>query len=506
MNIITKFITLLFAVIFTIWLVRLYYKLYDKKTKRYILFIGIFIVFWMIIRIIKGIVTNQFIERMCWYLYYLPLIFIPTLYYICSSSLLNKLNKLKKNIIYLISTILLILVLTNDIHELVFKFNNGIQLHNDYTHFIGYYLISIWIFYLFSKSLIDLAIYRMKIKKDIKGFLPFIVILLGLSYTILYVLDIPYIRNINMSIVNSTLICIGIELALYLDLIPNNSKYIYTFSNSKLDMAIISLDTKTRYTTTKFNNIPEFIINDIKNNKVKNTYHIDNIIYDIKCNKDSYIIFKKDLTSINNIKKEIKKQREELLKQQESIKIQEKTKKELYEIKIRKDVINKVEQKLSEKRNEAKNILMKDNITYEDLEKVKRIIIYSKKKSMLIISEINNDTYNEEGIKVLLNELLNSMKSTNIKGYISIKDKITINGNIMSLLYDIVYELIELNNNKSIMIFISKNKNNIILKSIIDTNISIKDNIKIDKNITIKEKIYDTDIEIEFIIRKDNTK
>lgn len=90
--------------------------------------------------------------------------------------------------------------------------------------------------------------------------------------------------------------------------------------------------------------------------------------------------------------------------------------------------------------------------------------------------------------------------------YISIKDKITINGNVMSLLYDIVYELIELNNNKLIMIFISKNKNNIILKSIIDTNISIKDNIKIDKNITIKEKIYDTDIEIEFIIRKDNTK
>lgn len=121
---------------------------------------------------------------------------------------------------------LLLLALTNDFHELVFIFNRGIILYDDYTHYIGYYLISIWIFYLFSKSLIDLAIYRRKIKKDMKGFLPFIVILFGLIYTILYVLDIPYIRSINMSVVNSMLICIGIELGFYLDLIPNNSKYI----------------------------------------------------------------------------------------------------------------------------------------------------------------------------------------------------------------------------------------------------------------------------------------
>ena len=501
-----KYITLLFAIVFSFWIVRLYYKLYDKKTRRYILIIGLLIVFWMLIRIIKGIVDNSFVERMCWYIYYLPLIFIPTLYYINSSSLLGKMNNIKKIIIYSISSILLLLVLTNDFHEFVFKFNKGIALFDDYKHFIGYYLISIWIFYLFSKSLIDLAIYRMKIKKDLKGFLPFIVILLGLSYTILYVLNIPYIRSINMSIVNSILICIGIELTFYLDLVPNNSKYISKFLNSNLDMAIVSLDGKTKYITKLFNNIPEFIFEDIKNNKVKVTYQKNNIIYDVRKNKDSYVILKKDLTSIQNIKREIKKQREELLKQQESIKIQEKTKKELYEMNIRKDVINKVELKLSLKRNEAKNILMKNNVSKSDLEKVKRIIIYSKKKSMLMISEINGDIYNEEGIKVLLDELLKSMISADIKGFVSVNNKMIINGNIMSLLYDIVYELIELNNNKSIMIVISKEKNNIKLKAIINTDKYLKDKINIDKSIKINERKYDTDTEIEFVIGKVNLK
>lgn len=496
-----KFITLLFAIFFTMWTIRLYYKLYDNKTRRYILFIGILIVFWLLIRIIRGVTIDINIERICWYLYYLPLIFIPTLFYVCSNSLLSKMNKTRKIFIYLISSILLILVLTNDFHELVFKFNNGIYFHNDYNHYVGYYLIFIWIFYLFGGSMIKLAINRLKIKKDLKVFLPLIVLLLGLIYTYLYILDVPYIRETNMSIVNSVLICLGIELAFYLDLIPNNKKYIQKFFNSNLDMAIISLDGKTKYTTCSFKVIPNFIIDDIKNNKVKQIYQKKNIVYDIKENKDSYVILRKDLTNIFKLKEEMLKQQKELLKQQESMKLEEKTKRELYEIKIRKDTINRVEKKLEEKRLEAKKILMKDDIKREDLEKVKRIIIYSKKKSMLIISEMNNEIYNEESIKILLNELIVGMSSLNIEGLVVVKNKMNIKGRIMSYLYDIVYELIENSKNNAAMIYVFSDNNMVNLKAVIGTNKKIKDKLKLDSNIKVKEKVYDTDTELIFTIK-----
>ena len=496
-----NFITLLFAILFTMWTIRLYYKLYDKKTRRYILFIGILIVFWMLIRIIRGVTIDINIKRICWYLYYLPLIFIPTLFYVCSNSLLSKMNKTRKIFIYLISSILLILVLTNDFHELVFKFNNGIYFHNDYNHYVGYYLIFIWIFYLFGGGMIKLAINRLKIKKDLKVFLPLIVLLLGLIYTYLYILDVPYIRETNMSIVNSVLICLGIELAFYLDLIPNNKKYIQKFFNSNLDMSIISLDGNTKYTTCAFKVVPTFILDDIKNNKVKQTYQKKHIVYDIKKNKDSYVIIKKDLTNILKLKEEMVKQQKELLKQQESMKLEEKTKRELYEIKIRKDTINRVEKKLEEKRLEAKKILMKDDIKREDLEKVKRIIIYSKKKSMLIISEMNNEIYNEESIKILLNELIVGMSSLNIEGLVVVKNKMNIKGRIMSYLYDIVYELIENSKNNAVMIYVFSNNNMVNLKAVIGTNKKIKDKLKLDSNIKVKEKVYDTDTELIFTIK-----
>lgn len=36
--------TLIYLVIFSFWLIRLYYKLYDKKTRKYILYIGLLII------------------------------------------------------------------------------------------------------------------------------------------------------------------------------------------------------------------------------------------------------------------------------------------------------------------------------------------------------------------------------------------------------------------------------------------------------------------------------
>ena len=498
---INKFIPLLFAIIFTFWTVRIYYKLYEKQTRRYILIISTLIIFWMLIRFIKIITINLKVERICWYIYYLPLIFIPTFFYICSHSLTNMINNKRKIFIYLISTILLILVLTNDFHEFVFQFNKGINFHNNYNHYLGYYLIFLWIFYLFCGGMIKLAINRLKIKKDLKAFLPLLLLLLGLIYTYLYILNIPCIKKMDMSIVNSILICLGIELTFYLDLIPNNKKYIQEFSNSSLNMVIISLDGKTKYTTSTFKTIPTFILKDIQNHNVKTTYQKKNIVYDIKTNKDSYVIFKKDLTCIFKLKEEIIKQKQELLKQQESIKLEEKTKRELYEIKTRNDIINKVEKKLEEKRIEAKNLLRKDNISNEDLEKIKRIIIYSKKKSMLILSDMNNDVYNEESIKLLLTELITGMSSLNIEGLVVVKNKMNIKGSIMSYLYDIVYELIENINSKTIMIYVFNENALTKLKAIVGINKSIKDKLKLDSHIKIKENIYDTDIELEFTIK-----
>ena len=208
---------------------------------------------------------------------------------------------------------------------------------------------------------------------------------------------------------------------------------------------------------------------------------------------------KKDMTELYKLKSDVTNRQKKLLKLQKSIKLEESTKKELYEITLRKEVVEKIEKKLNEKILEAKSLLKKDEISDSDLEKIKRIIIYCKKKSSIMISELNNEVYNEENVRVILKELLASMN--NISGLVIVKNKMNITGSMMSLLYDLVYELIDNISNQTMMIYVSKENNTLIVKILISSLISIKEKLKLDSNIKVKESLCDTDTELLFTIK-----
>ena len=287
----------------------------------------------------------------------------------------------------------------------------------------------------------------------------------------------------------------------YLDLIPNNRKYIKSFKESNLDMMIISLDGMTRYVTNSFKELPYVIEEDINKNKVKKSYKIDNVIYDVKKNSDSYVILKNDLNEFYNLEREISKVKRKLLKQQNSLMLEEKTKRKLYNLTSRKYIIDKIEGKLNEKRLEAKGILNKKNISREDLEKIKRIIMYSKKKSSLIISDLSNEVFSYLDVKNYIDELFKSMNSLNNNCTMVVRENVVIKGMDMSLLYDVIYELLESFRDKTMIFYLDKDNNYLRLKVIIDGKVSYK---LIDSMIMLEQKILDTDTQLIFKLKESN--
>ena len=287
----------------------------------------------------------------------------------------------------------------------------------------------------------------------------------------------------------------------YLDLIPNNRKYIKSFKESNLDMMIISLDGMTRYVTNSFKELPYVIEEDINKNKVKKSYKIDNVIYDVKKNSDSYVILKNDLNEFYNLEREISKVKRKLLKQQNSLMLEEKTKRKLYNLTSRKNIIDKIEGKLNEKRLEAKGILNKKNISREDLEKIKRIIMYSKKKSSLIISDLSNEVFSYLDVKNYIDELFKSMNSLNNNCTMVVRENVVIKGMDMSLLYDVIYELLESFRDKTMIFYLDKDNNYLRLKVIIDGKVSYK---LIDSMIMLEQKILDTDTQLIFKLKESN--
>ena len=128
------------------WGVSVRLRIVQTQVRRYLTAVSLLMVFWMAERTAKYFfVTDWNVGRHLWYGYYFPMLFIPLLAVFVSFSLGRPENfRLPKwtTILYLPTTLALLLVLTNDLHQWVFTFTSVASLReaNADGYEWGYYL------------------------------------------------------------------------------------------------------------------------------------------------------------------------------------------------------------------------------------------------------------------------------------------------------------------------------------------------------------------------------
>lgn len=455
--------TVLALAIYTIWLILLYIRIFDKTLKKYVLSIGVLLVFWMAIRMVKRYTTG-YVTEILWYLYYIPLLIIPTFYYNCSSYLINSKNKKRRIVAIIISIILFLLVITNSLHNIVFKIKSNI---NDYNHNIGYFIIVAWILCLIVVAIINLI----KSSKN-KGYkniiLISITILIGIIYTILYIKNIPVIRKTNMSVIIGTLFCVGLEMMLDFKLIPNNFRYKKIFKNSNLPLEIVSQDGKTRIVTNHSINLKENIINDIKNNKVKSIYKDNNIIKNVNVINGGYSIEEKDYSKINEYEEKLKSIQQELIEQETILQKQRKIATEIYETKLKGEIIELLDEKIEQKRNLINELIKEMKITDIDkMKNIKLLLNYCKRMSNLVISSYNKEKYDNKRLEVIINEMLIEAQSLGINGVLK-TNNFEISSGETANIYEIIFETIMKFTTTNFILYIQVNNSYTEIKYLFD--------------------------------------
>lgn len=455
--------TVLALAIYTIWLILLYIRIFDKTLKKYVLSIGVLLVFWMAIRMVKRYTTG-YVTEILWYLYYIPLLMIPTFYYNCSSYLINSKNKKRRIVAIIISIILFLLVITNSLHNIVFKIKSNI---NDYNHNIGYFIIVAWILCLIVVAIINLI----KSSKN-KGYkniiLISVTILIGIIYTILYIKNIPVIRKTNMSVIIGTLFCVGLEMMLDFKLIPNNFRYKKIFKNSNLPLEIVSQDGKTRIVTNHSINLKENIINGIKNNKVKSIYKDNNIIKNVNVINGGYSIEEKDYSKINEYEEKLKSIQQELIEQETILQKQRKIATEIYETKLKGEIIELLDEKIEQKRNLINELIKEMKIT--DIDKminIKLLLNYCKRMSNLVISSYNKEKYDNKRLEVIINEMLIEAQSLGINGVLK-TNNFEISSGETANIYEIIFETIMKFRTANFILYIQVNNSYTEIKYLFD--------------------------------------
>lgn len=236
--------SLIYIALYIGWGISVSKRIIQVQVRHYLIAVSGLMVFWFVIRSMKYFfITDIGIARQLWYWYYLPMLFIPLFSLFVAISLGKPENaRLSKTALLLLSipTVLcLLLVLTNDLHQLVFSFPEGevwTDLNNGYT--FGYYIVLGWeILCALAAFVIMIIKCRLSYRKK---YLPFLLLACSIVYALIYVSGVEWMQIIGGDITAAQcLMFTGIlESCIQCGLIQTNTGYEELFMVSRLGAQI----------------------------------------------------------------------------------------------------------------------------------------------------------------------------------------------------------------------------------------------------------------------------
>lgn len=430
--------SLIYFGLFIIWGISLKKRIIQKQVLKFLIAIVVMMLFWFMVRTIKYIyiMDNYAIECWLWYSYYIPMLLIPLMSIFIALSL-GKLEyyRLPKwtKLTYLPTIVFIISVLTNDFHQLVFKFPQGqIWTGSDYQYGILYWLVWLWMVVPILVSLI-ITMVKSQVPHSKKIlYLPFIPYLGGLIYGILYVMKIPFLRIIagDMTAIFCLFTMAIFESLIQSGLIRSNIYYEELFYASDLKAKIMNKNHQIFYETSS---MPVETNDNIR----RSTFSIPG----------GQILWFEDVSEINRLIRELEEINQRLSEENNLLQAEL----ELNERKIKIDekirLYNKIIKRIEPQLQLLYNILSKEAedmaLLQERLVEICIIGTYIKRQSNLLILKEDKSIFSAKELEYCLRESMEAIS----QGKITSSLKASCKGNIKAvnalLVYDLFEEIIE---------------------------------------------------------------
>ena len=218
--------------LFVAWGISVRSRIIQPQVRRYLTAVSALMIFWMTVRSIRySLEEALWVMRHLWYLYYLPMLFIPLLAVFIALSLGKPESfRLPKwtVLLYIPTAALLLLVLTNDLHQLVFRFpEDAVVWMNEYRYDIVYFPVVGWMVLCALTALVIMLV-KCRVPNSRKVLvLPFVPVVLSVIYGALYIFQLPWLRLIagDVTVVFCLLIAATLESCIQCGLIQSNTHY-----------------------------------------------------------------------------------------------------------------------------------------------------------------------------------------------------------------------------------------------------------------------------------------
>lgn len=249
--------SMIFISVFVFWGIGVSRRIIHKPTRMFLILLSAMSVFWIFIRSFKYHIAGGSVDaaRMCWYLYYLPMLLIPPTAFMASGCIGRPETYLPKKSEYIsgvISIILFMLVLTNDMHRKVFDFTSDIYSDKNYVYSSGYWVIVSWIALCGVSAIVRILIKCRGYKKKRYNNLPFIPIVMLAVYSLGYYLRFKPLIFLFPDYTPVFCLCVIVvfEICIRIGFIRSNSEYSAIFASSTIGARITDENFNTVYVSS----------------------------------------------------------------------------------------------------------------------------------------------------------------------------------------------------------------------------------------------------------------
>lgn len=359
---------LLFCCFVLIWTLLLLNRTLRAERRRGILLNGIMIIAWLSVRMLKYLTFGTpDISRYLWYSYYIFLMGIP-LNLLCFVLLSNKPEggkKLPRPVPPLTAVyfILLSVVFTNDVHQLVFRFDITKNWSDDYTYGPVYYVIFIYTFGLVLAMFITLVYKAKKECARVQLLPPCVLFATAAAYCAGYFAGVPILRQSDFSLVFCLISVAFIEVMFRSGLMPRNTSYTKLFADAPIGMQIA--DTRGNVICAAQTAAP------LKPRMIRNVIGAPGRT--LKLGRDKllhanpidggYVLWEEDIGAMNQLKDDLKKTSEKLRAANKLLAAERTIRGREVSARVRQDILDELEAEISGQTNELAERVKKLDVT-----------------------------------------------------------------------------------------------------------------------------------------------
>ena len=421
--------------IYCAWVIYLNKHVVQKKVRQYLTAIGCLMVCWFFLRTVKyHILLDPLGGHICWYLYYIPMILIPT--FGLSATLLmdgaeKKTTKWITGILLFFSVVLIVCVLTNDLHQQVFRFERPVPYSDkNYSYGILFMLIQFWI--IACLVIMEILLVKKSRIPDRKRFwLPVIPGLLLLSWNIANLLRLPFIKTFagDMTAICCLLMAAIFQGCILCGLIQTNSRYFELFqATGGLDAEITDNSFRRYYFSGEFPELSKDLRDSIiaKSSVQERGIRINHLPV-----KGGHLFWSEDISVLLDQYQDIQEQQEELTARNQLLRKTYKKEAERRKLEEQNRLLNIIQSQTSRQYELLSHYMEKLEQTesreeYElILSKIVVVGTYLKRRKNLMLTRYSSreDSLTMADLKQSLAESCENLKLCEIKAAYFVQDK-----------------------------------------------------------------------------------